>query len=33
VPALPAEVLELPPPSPPAWAELPDPESVVFATV
>jgi hypothetical protein len=33
VPALPAEVLELPPPSPPAWADLPDPESVVFATV
>jgi len=33
VPALPAEVLELPPPSPPVWAELPDPESVVFATV
>ena len=33
VPALPLEVLELPPPSPPAWAELPDPETVVFATV
>ena len=30
---LPAEALELPPPSPPAWADLPDPEPVVFATV
>ncbi len=30
---LPPSVLELPPSSPPAWAELPDPESVVFATV
>ena len=33
VPRLPLEVLELPAPTPPAWAELPDPESVVFATV
>lgn len=33
VPALPSEVLELPPPSLPAWAELPDPAGVVFATV
>jgi hypothetical protein len=33
VPALPPHVLELPPPSPPAWAALPDLESVVFATV
>ncbi len=30
---LPPAALELPPSSPPAWAELPDPESVVFATV
>jgi hypothetical protein len=32
VPLLPSDVWELPPPSPPAWAELPDPEDVVFAT-
>ena len=32
VPRLPAEVLELPPPSPPAWAEVEEEEPVVFAT-
>jgi hypothetical protein len=32
VPLLPLETLELPTPSLPAWAELPDPEGVVFAT-
>jgi hypothetical protein len=33
IPALPAEVLELPPPSPPAWATYPDPDGVVSAAV
>lgn len=33
IPELPGEVLELPAPSLPAWAELPDPENVVFAKV
>jgi hypothetical protein len=33
VPVLPPEALELPSPSPPAWAGFPDPESVVFAVV
>jgi len=32
VPRLPSEVLELPPPSPPAWAEAKEDEPVVFAT-
>jgi len=32
VPRLPSEVLELPPPSPPAWAEVKEEEPVVFAT-
>ena len=32
VPRLPSEVLELPPPSPPAWAEVEEEEPVVFAT-
>jgi hypothetical protein len=33
IPALPAEVLELPPPSPPAWATYPDPDGVPSAAV
>ncbi len=33
VPQLPAEALELPPPSPPAWAEVEAAETVVFATI
>jgi hypothetical protein len=33
VPELPAEALELPAPSPPAWAELDAPETVSFATI
>ncbi len=33
IPQLPAEVLELPPPSPPAWAQVDAAERVVFATV
>jgi hypothetical protein len=33
VPQLPAEVLELPPPSPPAWANVDENESVLFATL
>ncbi|MFB3880207.1 MAG: hypothetical protein ACE149_03040 [Armatimonadota bacterium] len=33
VPQLPAEALELPPPSPPAWAKVDAEEHVVFATV
>jgi len=33
VPRLPAEALQLPPPSPPAWAEVGDADSVLFATV
>jgi hypothetical protein len=33
VPQLPPEALELPPPSPPAWAKVSETESVLFATV
>ena len=33
VPQLPPEALELPPPSPPAWATVDEDESVLFATI
>ncbi len=32
VPQLPAEALELPPPAPPAWAEVDESQKIVFAT-